>query len=134
MGPPAQGPLAILKGAATVGVGPSEGRAADGSKISPCGPVVLLGGNLGPCQAQPHDRGLPLKFCSPAHLACFGCNLEMEFLKCREKDERRKQQPESQSSMTDCALLEEASRYGSDLNSWGLRVSGPFHSSPFSFG
>ncbi|RVX22754.1 hypothetical protein CK203_008374 [Vitis vinifera] len=104
------GPLAILKGAATVGVGPSEGRAADGSKISPCGPVVLLGGNLGPCQAQPHDRGLPLKFCSPAHLACFGCNLEMEFLKCREKDERRKQQPESQSSMTDCALLEEASR------------------------
>ena len=90
MGPPAQGPLAILKGAATVGVGPSEVRAADGSKISPCGPSVLLGGSLGPSQAQPHDRGLPLKFCSPAHLACFGCNLEMEFLKCQEKDERRK--------------------------------------------
>ena len=36
--------------------------------------------------------------------------------------------------MIDCALVEEASRYGSDLNSWGLRVLGPFHSSPFSFG
>ena len=36
--------------------------------------------------------------------------------------------------MTDCVLVEEASRYGSDLNSWGLRVSGPSHSSPFSFG
>ena len=58
----------------------------------------------------------------------------MEFLKCREKEDRRKQQPESQSSMTDCALVEEASRYGSDLNSWGLRASGPSHSSPFSFG
>ena len=40
----------------------------------------------------------------------------------------------SQSSMTNCALVEEASRYGSDLNSWGLRVSGPFHYFPFSFG
>ena len=58
----------------------------------------------------------------------------MEFIKCREKDERRKQQPESQSSMADCALVEEASRYRSDSNSWGLRVSGSSHSSPFSFG
>ena len=37
-------------------------------------------------------------------------------------------------TMTDCALVEKASRYGSVLNSWGLRVSGssPFNS--FSFG
>ena len=36
--------------------------------------------------------------------------------------------------MADCALVEEASRYGSDSNSWGLRVSGSPHSSLFSFG
>ena len=56
-GPLAQGPLegALLKGVATVGVGPafgsSEGRAADGLKVLPCGPSVLLGGSPRPFQA-----------------------------------------------------------------------------------
>ena len=56
-GPPEQGPLegALLKGVATVSVGPAfgpfEGRAADGLKVLPCGPSVLLGGSPRPFQA-----------------------------------------------------------------------------------
>ncbi|RVX14836.1 hypothetical protein CK203_012125 [Vitis vinifera] len=38
---------------------------------------------------------------------------------CREKDERRKQQPKSQSLMADCALVEEASRGGVLQPFWG---------------
>ena len=55
----------------------------------------------------------------------------MEFIRCREKDERRKQQPKSQSLMADCALVEKTSRYGSNSNSWGLRVARFSHSSSF---
>ena len=66
-GPLVQGPL-LLKGAATVGVGPafgpSEERAANGLKFLPCGPAIMLGGSPGPSQAQLHDRGLSLKFCA----------------------------------------------------------------------
>ena len=95
------------------------------------GLAITLGGSPGPSQTQHHDRGLSAKFCDAARLAY---NLEMEFLGCREKDERRKQQSESPSSMADCALVEEASRYGSDSNSWGLRVAGSSHSSSIYLG
>ena len=72
-----------------------------------------------------------MKFCDATRLAY---NLDMEFIRCREKDERRKQQWESQSSVVDCALMEEASRYGSDSSSCGLRVAGSSHSSSIYFG
>ena len=53
-GPLVQGPL-LLKGAATVGVGPafgpSEERAANGLKFLPCGPAIMLGGSPGHSQA-----------------------------------------------------------------------------------
>ena len=116
-GPSTQGPL-LLKGVASVGVGPacgsSEGRATNGLKLLSRGHAITLGGSPGPSQAQFHDRGLSVKFCASTRLAY---NLEMEFIRCRENDERRKQQPESQSLMADCALVEEASRYGSNSNS-----------------
>ena len=132
--PSVQGPL-LLKGAASIGVGPacgpSEERVIDGLKLLSRGLAITLGGSPRPSQAQLHDRGLSVKFCASTRLAY---NLEMEFIRCREKDERRKQQPKSQSLMADCALVEEASRYGSDSNSWGLRVARFSHSSSFSFG
>lgn len=57
-------------------------------------------------------------------LACpVSCNLEAEFFKLREMEDLRKQQIEIHQSAIDRALVEEASRYGSVLNSWGLRVS-----------
>ena len=37
-------------------------------------------------------------------------------------------------TLTNRALVEEASRYGSDSNSWGLRVSGSSPPNSFSFG
>ena len=52
----------------------------------------------------------------------------------REKEDWRKQQVDIHFTMTDRALVEEASRYGSVLNSWGLRVSRPSPSNSFSFG
>ena len=36
--------------------------------------------------------------------------------------------------MAECAIVEEASRYGSDSNSCGLRVAGSSHSSSIYFG
>ena len=78
-----------------------------------------------------HDKGPLAKFCDAARLAY---NLEMDFIRCREKEERKKQQPEFQSSMADCALVEKASRYGSDSNLWDLRVAGSSLSSSIYFG
>ena len=37
-------------------------------------------------------------------------------------------------TLIDCALVEEASRYGFDSNLWGLRVSGSSPPNSFSFG
>ncbi|RVW50141.1 hypothetical protein CK203_096886 [Vitis vinifera] len=73
-------------------------------------------GSPKPSQAQLHDRGLSVKFCASTRLAY---NLEMEFIRCRENDERRKQQPKSQSLMADCALVEKASRGGVLQPFWG---------------
>ncbi|RVW15025.1 Retrovirus-related Pol polyprotein from transposon RE2 [Vitis vinifera] len=65
--------------------------------------------------------------------ACLVFNLEMDFIRCREKEERRKQQPVVQSSMAECAIVEEASRYGFDSNLWDLRVAGSSLSSSIFF-
>ncbi|RVW72817.1 Transposon Ty3-I Gag-Pol polyprotein [Vitis vinifera] len=50
-------------------------------------------------------------------------SLRLSFFKLREMEDLRKQQIEIHQSAIDRALVEEASRYGSVLNSWGLRVS-----------
>ena len=66
-GPSVQGPL-LLKGAASIGVGPacgpSEERVIDGLKLLSRGLAITLGGSPRPSQAQLHDRGLSVKFCA----------------------------------------------------------------------
>ena len=58
----------------------------------------------------------------------------MEFIKCREKEVSGKQQSVLQCSIAECAIVKEASRYGSDSNLWDLRVAGSSYSSSILFG
>ena len=95
-------------------MGRLRGRASDGLELLSHGLAITLGDSPGPSQAQLY-RG---------DAACLVFNLEMDFIRCREKEERRKQQPVVQSSMAECAIVEEASRYGVDSNLWDLRVAG----------
>ena len=104
-------------------MGRLRGRASDGLELLSHGPAITLGDSPRPSQAQLY-RG---------DAACLVFNLEMDFIRCREKEERRKQQPVVQSSMAECAIVEEASRYGFDSNLWDLRVAGSSLSSSIFF-
>ena len=67
--------------------------------------------------------------------SCGEVNIELEFLSMREKEAEREQQVDFHYLLTDNALVEEVSRYGSLSNSGGLRDSRtPSHSFLFSFG
>ena len=105
--------------------GPSEGRAFDGLELLSHGPAIMLGGCPGPSQAQLLDTG---------NAACLGLKLEMEFIKCREKEVSGKKQPVLQCSMAECAIVEEALRYGSNSNLWDLRAVGSSYSSSIPLG
>ena len=66
---------------------------------------------------------------------CGEANFELEFLSTREKEAERVQQVDFHYLLTDSALVEEVSRYGSLSNLGGLRDSGaPSHSFLFSLG
>ena len=127
-GPSMQGP-SLSKGVEFVAIGPacepSEGRASDGLELLSHGSAIMLGGCLGPSQAQLHDTG---------NAAYLGLKLEMDFIKCREKEVSGKQQSVLQCSIAECAIVKEASRYGSDSNLWDLRVAGSSYSSSILFG
>ena len=128
VGPLSQGPLVgeLLKGVVADGDGPEIGSSCSKGKgwaavevnASPIGPSILLRDNPGPSQTQLTTSGLSLKACSSVLTGtCKECNSELEFIMMREKEDWRKQQVDIHFTMTDRALVEEASMYGSVLNS-----------------
>ncbi|RVW79071.1 hypothetical protein CK203_048180 [Vitis vinifera] len=77
----------------------------------------------GPSQVQLLD--LLVKACPSAWQGLNNWNnLEAKFFKLWEMEVMRKQQIEDHQTATNRALVEEALRYGSVLNSWGKRASG----------
>ena len=124
-GPTTQG-LSLPKGVewAAIGkeCGPAEGRASEGLELLSHGPAIMVGGCLGHSQVQiigtdtEDDLGL---------------KLEMEFIKCREKEASGKQQPTPQCLVAERAIMDEALRYGSTSN---LRVVDSSSSSSTFFG
>lgn len=122
-GLPAQGsPVGIkLKGVVVDEVGPAAGPslskakwwAADVESPSPVGLTGLEGVSPGPSQIQTFDRSLLVKACLDTSNES---NTEVEFFKLWETEVMRKQQMEVHQSATDRAVVEEASRYGSILN------------------
>ncbi|RVX01085.1 hypothetical protein CK203_022724 [Vitis vinifera] len=63
-----------------------------------------------------------------------GGNLELEFVRLREEEIGRRQQPDLHHSMADRVLEEEAARYGLVMNLGGLRAQGSSSSNFFYFG
>lgn len=122
-GLPAQSsPMGLkLKGVVVDEVGPTAGSllskakwwVADVESPSPVGLTGLEGVSPGPSQIQSFDRSLLVKACLDTSNES---NTEVEFFKLWEKEVMRKQQMEVHQSATDRAVVEEASRYGSILN------------------
>ncbi|RVX02954.1 hypothetical protein CK203_023309 [Vitis vinifera] len=85
---------------------PAEGRASEGLELLPHGPAIKVGGGLGQTQVQKtgtdYEDGLGLK-------------LEVEFIKCREKEANGMRQQALQCSVAERAIMDEALRYGSNL-------------------
>ena len=102
--------------------GPAEGRASEGLELLSHGPAIKVGGCLGHSQVQTIGTD------SEDDL---GLKLEMEFIKCREKEASGKQQPNPQCSVAERAIVDEALRYGSNSN---LRVVDSSFSSSTFFG
>ena len=119
---------------AGLGIGPSyskpDGWIDVGESPDWSGSNGLAGEYLGP--SQPESRKGKLERGSLWARTDFsdGRNREAEFLKIREKEDVWKQQRASYHSVTDWALIEEESRYGSVLIQRGVRASG--YSSSFS--
>ena len=87
--------------------------------------------------AQPHllDNGLLLKAlpsCSNGNIK--DGNLEREFVRCREEEMGRRQQPDPNHPRAERMLEEEAVRYGSEVNLGGIRAQGSSSSNLFCFG
>ena len=124
-GPTKQGPPPS-RGAelAVTGIerGPAKGRASEGLELLSHGPAIRVGGCLGHSQAQIIGTG---------NEDDLGLKLEMEFIKCCEKEVSGKQQPALQSSMAERVIVDEALRYGSISN---LRVVESSFSSSTLFG
>ncbi|KAL6322566.1 hypothetical protein AAG906_009876 [Vitis piasezkii] len=102
-----QGPIP-LKGDAWaadgVGCGPAEGRASKGLELLSHGPAISGGDHMG--QRQLKNMGIGSK-------EDLGLKMEMEFIKCREKETWDKQMPTLQCSMAEREIVDEAFRYGS---------------------
>ena len=124
-GPNTQG-LIPLKGdvwaADGVVCGPAEGRAPEGMELLSHGPAIAVGGHLGQRQ---------FKYMGIGSEEDLGLKMEMEFIKCREKETRGKQMPVPQCSMAEREIVDEAFRYGSYSN---LRVGESSLSSSSLFG
>ena len=105
-----QGPIP-LKGDAWaadgVGCGPAEGGALKGLEFLSHGPTILVGDHLGQRQFKSMGIGSEVDL---------GLRIEMEFIKCREKETWDKQTPALQWSMADREIMDEACRYGSYPN------------------
>uniref|UniRef100_F6HBC2 Uncharacterized protein n=1 Tax=Vitis vinifera TaxID=29760 RepID=F6HBC2_VITVI len=80
---------------------PAEGRASEGLELLPHGPAIKVGGGLGQTQVQKtgtdYEDGLGLK-------------LEVEFIKCREKEANGMRQQALQCSVAERAIMDEALR------------------------
>ncbi|RVW65251.1 hypothetical protein CK203_049603 [Vitis vinifera] len=102
-----QGPIP-LKGDAWaadgVGCGPAEGRASKGLELLSHGPAISGGDHMG--QRQLKNMGIGSK-------EDLDLKMEMEFIKCREKETWDKQMPALQCSMAEREIVDEAFRYGS---------------------
>ena len=105
--------------------GSSEGWASDGLELLSHEPDIMLGGCPGPSQAQLLDTG---------NAACLGLKLEMEFIKCREKEVSGNKQLVLQCPMAECAIVEKTLRYESNSNLWDLKAVGSSYSSSIPFG
>ena len=105
-------------------------------RVQSIGPSAMLRVSHSPTEFQPTDKGPSGKVCSSVQPVFYGeDNIELEFISLREKEAGRKQQVDSHYSLTDIALVEEVSMYGSLSNSGGLRDLGtPSHFILFSFG
>ncbi|RVW88386.1 hypothetical protein CK203_040954 [Vitis vinifera] len=124
-GPATQGPL-LSKGAVLAAdgleCGPAEGRASEGLELLSHGPAISVGGYLGQLQS---------KYMGIGSEEDLGLKMEMEFIKCREKEISGKQMPALQCSMAEREIVGEAFRYGSSSN---LRVGESFLFSSSLFG
>ncbi|RVW45831.1 hypothetical protein CK203_086254 [Vitis vinifera] len=113
----------------------SEGATSKGAGVGGVGPVDGSKGSKGKrrpdrCSINKGPMGIL------AQLGPYGeANFELEFLSTWEKEAERVQQVDFHYLLTDSALVEEVSRYGSLSNLGGLRDSGtPSHSFLFSLG
>ncbi|KAL6335467.1 hypothetical protein AAG906_029710 [Vitis piasezkii] len=86
------------------------------------GPAILVGDHLGQRQFKSTGIGSEVDL---------GLRMEMEFIKCREKESWDKQTPTFQWSMADREIMDEACRYGSFSN---LKVGDSLSSSSPLFG
>lgn len=127
-GPTMQGP-SLSKGVELAVIGPvcgsSEGQASDGLEFLSHEPDIMLRGCPRPSQAQLLDIG---------NAACLGLKLEMEFIKCQEKEVSGKKQLVLQCPMVERAIVEKTLRYGSNSNLWDLKAAGSSYSSSIPFG
>ena len=87
--------------------GPAEGRASEGLEFLSHGPAIKVGGRLGHPQVQKIGTD---------YEDVLGLKLEVEFIKCREKEASGMQQPALQCSVAERAIMNEALRYGSNSN------------------
>ena len=90
-----------------IGCGPAEGGALKGLEFLSHGPAILVGDHLGQRQLKGMGIGTEVDL---------GLRMEMEFIKCREKETWDKQTPALQWSMADREIMDEACRYGSYTN------------------
>ncbi|RVW16129.1 putative ribonuclease H protein [Vitis vinifera] len=102
--------------------GPAEGRAPEGMELLSHGPAIAVGGHLGQRQ---------FKYMGIGSEEDLGLKMEMEFIKCWEKETRDKQMPVPQCSMAEREIVDEAFKYGSYSN---LRVGESSLSSSSLFG
>ena len=105
-----QGPIP-LKGdvwaAEGVGCGPAKGGAPKGLEFLSHGPAISVGDHLGQRQLKCMGIGSEVDL---------GLRMEMEFIKCREKETWDKQLPALQWPMAEREIMDEAFRYGSFSN------------------
>ena len=122
---------------ARLGIGSSyskpDGWIDVGESLDLSGSNGLVGEYLGPSQPENRKGKIERGSLWARTDLSDGRNREAEFLKIREKEDVWKQQRASSHSVTDWALIEEESRYGSILIQRGGRASGypSFSSFPF---
>ena len=131
----ANGPSLPLECEASKGVllGPLQPRSS--GRVAGSGLGYLHKGKAIPSQAHLMDSGLLLKACpSASNGHNKDDNLEIEFVRFREEEIGRRQQPDLNHPRADRMLEEEAARYGLALNLGGFRAQGSSSSNFFCFG